>query len=91
MFKDKKLIVLEDFNFDSPKTKLYSDMLSNFDQLNNKTLLVLPTSNKNIFLSSRNIKKAKVILASELNTYDVVSANKMMILESSINEIEKNL
>ena len=91
MFKDKKLIVLEDFNFDSPKTKLYSDMLSNFDQLNSKTLLVLPTSNKNIFLSSRNIKKAKVILASELNTYDVVSANKMMILESSINEIEKNL
>ena len=91
MFKDKKLIVLEDFNFDSPKTKLYSDMLSNFDQLNSKTLLVLPTSNKNIFLSSRNIKKAKVILASELNTYDVVSANKMMILESSVNEIEKNL
>jgi len=91
MFKDKKLIVLEDFNFESPKTKLYSDLLANFDQLDSKTLLVLPKSNKNIFLSSRNIKKAKVILASELNTYDVVSANKMMILESSVNEIEKNL
>ena len=48
-------------------------------------------SNKNILLSSRNIKKAKVVLASELNTYDVVSANKMMILESSVNEIEQNL
>ena len=91
MFKDKKLIILEDFNFESPKTKFYSDLLANFDQLDSKTLLVLPKSNKNIFLSSRNIKKAKVILASELNTYDVVSTNKMMILESSVKEIEKNL
>ena len=91
MFRDKKLIILEDFNFESPKTKFYSDLLANFDQLDSKTLLVLPKSNKNIFLSSRNIKKAKVILASELNTYDVVSTNKMMILESSVKEIEKNL
>ncbi len=91
MYKDKNLIVLEDFSFDSPKTKLYLDILANFDQLDAKTLLVLPKSNKNILLSSRNIKKAKVVLASQLNTYDVISANKMMILESSFNEIEKNI
>ncbi|MDG1349198.1 MAG: 50S ribosomal protein L4 [Flavobacteriales bacterium] len=90
MAKDKNIIVLEDFSFDAPKTKAYMDLLTNFDQLDNKTLLVLAESNKNIFLSSRNLKKAKVVLASELNTYDVMNANKLMVMESSINEIEKN-
>ena len=90
MAKDKNIIVLEDFNFDTPKTKSYSDFLSNFDLLDNKTVLVLAESNKNIFLSSRNLEKAKVVLASELNTYDVMNANKLMLMESSINEIEKN-
>jgi len=90
MAKDKNIIVLEDFSFDSPKTKSYSDFLSNFDLLDNKTVLVLPESNKNIILSSRNLKKARVVLASELNTYDVMNANKLMVMESSINEIEKN-
>ena len=90
MAKDKNIIVLEDFSFDAPKTKSFIDFLNNFDQLDNKTLLVLAESNKNIFLSSRNLKKAKVVLASELNTYDVMNANKLMVMESSINEIEKN-
>ena len=90
MAKSKNIIVLEDFNFDTPKTKSYSDFLSNFDLLDNKTILVLTESNKNIFLSSRNLKKAKVVLASELNTYDVLNANKLMVMESSIKEIEKN-
>ena len=90
MAKDKNIIVLEDFNFDTPKTKSYSDFLSNFELLDNKTVLVLAESNKNIFLSSRNLKKAKVVLASELNTYDVMNANKLMVMESSIKEIEKN-
>ena len=90
MAKDKNIIVLEDFSFDTPKTKSYTDILSNFDLLDNKTVLVLAESNKNIFLSSRNLKKVKVVLASELNTYDVMNANKLMVMESSINEIEKN-
>ena len=90
MAKDKNIIVLEDFSFDAPKTKSYMDLLNNFDQLDNKTLLVLAESNKNIFLSSRNLGKAKVVLASELNTYDVMNANKLMVMESSINVIEKN-
>ena len=90
MAQDKNIIVLEDFNFDTPKTKSYSDFLSNFDLLDNKTVLVLAESNKNIFLSSRNLEKAKVVLASELNTYDVMNANKLMVMESSIKEIEKN-
>ena len=88
--KDKNIIVLEDFSFDTAKTKSYSDFLTNFDLLDNKTVLVLAESNKNIFLSSRNLKKARVVLASELNTYDVMNANKLMVMESSINVIEKN-
>ena len=90
MAKDQNIIVLEDFSFNAPKTKSYTDLLSNFDLLDNKTVLVLAASNKNIFLSSRNLKKAKVVLASELNTYDIMNANKLMLMESSINVIEKN-
>ena len=88
--KEKNIIVLEDFNFEKPNTKSYSNFLSSFNLLDNKTVLVLPEENKNIFLSSRNLKKANVVLASELSTYDVMSANKLMIMESSIHEIEKN-
>ena len=88
--KDKNIIVLEDFNIDAPKTKQYLDILTNFGLQNNKTLLVLSQANKNILLSSRNLKKARVVLASELNTYDVMNTNKLMFLESSIKEIEKN-
>ena len=87
--KDMNIIVLKDFSFEKPNTRSYCDFLSNFDLLDNKTLLVLPESNKNIFLSSRNLKNAKVLLASELNTYDVMNANKLMIMKSSISIIEK--
>ena len=90
MAKDQNIIVLKDFSFDAPKTKSYTELLSNFDLLDNKTVLVLADSNKNIFLSSRNLKKVKVVLASELNTYDVMNANKLMLMESSISVIEKN-
>ena len=91
MLKDKNIIILEDFSFDVPKTKSYVDFLSNFDLLENKTLLVLPESNKNILLSSRNLQNAKVMLATELNTYDVMRANKLMVMQSCIKQIEKNL
>ena len=90
MAKDQNIIILENFNFDAPKTKSYTELLFNFDLLDNKTVLVLADSNKNIFLSSRNLKKVKVVLASELNTYDVMNANKLILMESSINVIEKN-
>ena len=90
MAKDKNIIVLEDFTIDTPKTKQYLDILTNFGLQDNKTLLVLSKSNDNILLSSRNLKKARVVLASELNTYDVMNTNKLMLLESSIKEIEKN-
>ena len=90
MAKGNNLIVLEDFSFESIKTKSYVDFLNNFDQLQNKTLLVLAEVNKNILLSSRNLKRSNVVLASELNTYDVMNANKLMMMESAISKIEKN-
>ena len=90
MAKDKNIIVLEDFTMDSPSTKEYAKILSNLEQENKKTLLILTDSNKNIFLSSRNLKKSKVVNASSLTTYDLINANKLMFVESSIKEIEKN-
>ena len=85
---EENIIVLEDFSFDVPSTSLYSSTLANFDLLDNKTVLVLDKPNKNIFLSSQNLRKAKVVLASELNTYDIMNANKMLFIESSIKEVE---
>ena len=88
--KDKKMIVLEDFSMETPSTKDFVKILSNLDQANNKTLLILTDSNKNILLSSRNLKKTKVVNVSSINTYDLMNANKLMFVESSIKEIEKN-
>ncbi|HIL66486.1 MAG TPA: 50S ribosomal protein L4 [Flavobacteriales bacterium] len=87
--KDNNIIVLEDFSFDSPKTKEYLNILNNLDQLNSKTLMVLSDANKNIFLSSRNLKKAKVVRASDLCTYEIMNANKLLILQGSVKEIEE--
>lgn len=90
MAKDKNIIILEDFTMDTPSTKGYTNILTNLDQENNKTLLILADSNKNILLSSRNLKKSKVVNVSSLTTYDLMNANKLMFVESSIKEIEKN-
>ena len=76
-------------DFESPKTKNYVELLSNLKLSDKKTLLVLGDSNNNVYLSSRNLAKAKVVKASELNTYDVLDANNLLFVESSIKEIEK--
>ncbi len=89
--KDKNIIVLEDFAFDNPKTKDYLNILNRLDETDNKTLLILPESNNNVYLSARNIKKAKVVRASDLCTYDIMNANKLLILEGSVKMIEENI
>ena len=89
--KDNNIIVLEDFTLDTPKTKEYLNVLTNLEQTDNKTLMILPETNKNVYLSSRNIKKAKVVRASDLCTYDIMNANKLVVLESSVKEIEETL
>lgn len=89
--KEKAISVVEDFTFDAPMTKAYLSMLSSLSLSDKKTLLVIPEANKNIVLSGRNIQGTKVITADQLNTYDLLNADNLMIVESSIEKIEKTL
>lgn len=89
--KENMITVLEDFNFESPKTKSYVDFLTNLNVLGKKTLLVLGDSNKNVYLSSRNLAGTKVVIASDLNTYDILNAGVLILSESSIKKIENLL
>jgi len=89
--KESNIIVLEDFNFDAPKTKNYSDLLKNLNLSDKKTILVLAEANKNVYLSARNLGKTLVTTASELTTYDVLNANNVLLTEGSVKEIEKVL
>lgn len=88
--RENNIVVLEDFNFEQPKTRLFVDMLNKLQLSEKKTLMVLGESNNSLFLSSRNLKRAKVIRACDLNTYEILRANNLIILESSLSEIEKS-
>jgi large subunit ribosomal protein L4 len=85
---DNAITVLEDFNFEAPKTKNYIDLMKNLNMADKKTLLVLPDTSKNVYLSSRNIQGAKVVKASDLNTYDILNAESLILSESSVKVIE---
>ena len=89
--KDGAITVLEDFSFDAPQTKQYSELLSNLGALDKKSLLVLSDSNKNVYLSSRNLQGAKVVTASQINTYDLMNASSVILAEGSIEKIENIL
>lgn len=86
--KDAEILVIEDFKMDSPKTKNFLKMLESFEMTNKKTLLVLNETDNNTYLSARNIQKAKVIRAESLNTYDILNANKILFVESSLKTLE---
>ncbi|MFT6191352.1 MAG: large subunit ribosomal protein L4 [Polaribacter sp.] len=88
---DKNLVVIEDFNFDNAKTKNFVDILKALELDAKKSLFVLDNENTNVYLSSRNLKNSKVVKASELNTYGVLNANKIVITESSLEGINTNL
>jgi large subunit ribosomal protein L4 len=88
---DKSILVLEDFNFDAPKTKNFIDVLKALDVENKKSLIVLGGSNNNVYLSSRNFKGSEVITSSELSTYKIMNANKLILIESALEGIESNL
>ncbi|MCK5838749.1 MAG: 50S ribosomal protein L4 [Bacteroidales bacterium] len=87
--KDNNIMVLEDFSFENPKTKNFIDILNVFEVKDKKTMFVFPETDRNVFLSSRNLKKVKVVRALDLNTYDILNHNKLFLLESSIKEIQK--
>jgi len=82
--QDNNIVVLEDFNFDSVKTKNYIQLVADLKLTDAKTLLVLPAANNNVYLSSRNIKKAKVVTAAELNTYDVLNAGTLLLTTETV-------
>ncbi|RDC57494.1 50S ribosomal protein L4 [Pedobacter chinensis] len=87
--KDNNVVVLEDFNFDTIKTKNYTSLISALNVGTQKTLLVLPAQNNNIYLSSRNVQKTKVITAAELNTYDVLNAGVLVLTADSVKTLEE--
>lgn len=89
--KEKCISVLEDFKLEAPKTKAYLTMLSDLSFADKKTLLVLAENNSNIYMSSRNLKKASVTTADRINTYDVVNADILVFFESSIKKVEELL
>ena len=87
--KDNNVVVLEDFSFDTIKTKNFTSLLAALKVDTQKTLLVLPAQNNNIYLSSRNVQKTKVIAAADLNTYDVLNAGVLVLTADSVKTLEE--
>lgn len=89
--QDKAIMVVEDFNFESPKTQEFVQVLKSLGLENKKSLFVLGDSNNNVYLSSRNLKGYDVVTNSELSTYKILNANQIVLLEGSLEGIEANL
>jgi len=88
---DKAIMVIEDFSFDVPKTKNFTEVLKALGIESKKSLIVLGDSNKNVYLSSRNLKTSEVISSSELSTYNILNAKSIVFLEGSLEGIESKL
>ena len=89
--KESNIIVLEDFNFETPNTKNFINVLKALGLENKKSLFVLGDSNKNVYLSSRNLKTSSVVSSSELSTYAILNANNLVLMEGALEGIEENL
>jgi large subunit ribosomal protein L4 len=87
--REDGIIIIEDINFENHKTKNYIQLLNNFNIFDKKTLLILAEENKNVYLSSRNIKQANITSTSNINTYEILKAQKLLITESSISKISE--
>ena len=83
------ILVLEDFSFEAPKTKEFVAIQNNLNISDKKSLIVLPEANKNIYLSSRNLQNVEIVIASELSTYKIMRANKIILVESSVSKVEE--
>ncbi|MCL6218342.1 50S ribosomal protein L4 [Zunongwangia pacifica] len=88
---DNAITVVEDFSFDTPKTKNFIEVLKAIGIQEKKSLIVLGESNKNVYLSSRNLKGSEVISISELSTYKILNANSVVFMEGSLEGLESNL
>lgn len=85
---NQEIIILEDFNFQTPKTKEFTNILNNLKIGEKRMLMVLSESNKSIYLSSRNLSRSKVVTVSEINTYEILKASTLVLLESTIDVLE---
>ncbi|MFA7687275.1 MAG: 50S ribosomal protein L4 [Moheibacter sp.] len=89
--KDNEITVVEDFSFEAPKTKGFQEVLKALGLDTKKSLFVLGESNKNVYLSSRNLQGTKVVNSSELNIYDMINASQVVFLEGSLGQLQENL
>ncbi|MDR1761715.1 MAG: 50S ribosomal protein L4 [Bacteroidales bacterium] len=89
--KENAIIIVEDFDFEAPKTKKMIEIQENLKINNKNFLIILPESNKNVYLSSRNLPQVLAVNACDINTYDLLKAKNIVIFESSVEEIENNL
>lgn len=87
--QENNILVLDEVNFTSIKTKDYAKLIAALNVTNEKTLLVLPALNNNVYLSSRNLKKTKVITAADINTYDVLNATKLLLTAETVKTLEE--
>lgn len=88
--KDKAVVVMEDFTMDTPKTSDFKTMLNALN-LDGRTLFVTPETDKNVYLSGRNIPKNTVMAASDLNTYQVLKAKSLILTEGALNKLQESL
>lgn len=88
VFKQERLVVVEPFNFEAPKTSQYVEILDKLGVRNGKSLLLLAEAKKNLVLSSRNIPKAKICVATDVNTYDIMNAGTLIISEDALDAIK---
>ena len=91
MAKENGIIVVEDFTLEAPKTKDFLNIVKNLKVEGKKVLVVLPTEDKNVYLSARNLKEAQVMGAANINTYKILNADAVIIAESSLETIDKIL
>ena len=88
---ENAVLVIEDFNFETPKTKAFIEVLKALKIEKSKALFVMGDDNNNVYLSSRNVKKSAVVNSSQLNTYNIMNAQTLVVTESAIKAIENNL
>ena len=88
---ENAIVVLEDFNYETPSTKVFVEMLNKLNVSERKQLFVLPSNNKNVYLSTRNLKRTNVTTASDINTYVVMDADVLVITEGSLEIINNTL
>lgn len=86
--KNKSISLVEGFSFEKPRTKDFVNILSALEMANNKVLLVIPEDDKNVVLSGRNLPNARITRASDLNTYDIMNAENLLIVEGAVQVIE---